>query len=87
MRPGGREGSGNSEKRPRRFMPYDDRNGTARPYKNIVPAPPRDVAMKLPTIAPLVEHLTPRSPKRKREEDYESEEIIEHSSKTKYRCN
>jgi hypothetical protein len=62
-------------------MPYDDRNGAGRTYKNIVPAPPRELAVKHPTIAPLVQHLPPRSPKRKREDDYETEEIIERSSK------
>ena len=81
MRLSSREVSGNSEKRPRRFMPYDDRNGAGRTYKNIVPAPPRELTVQRPAMAPLVQHLTPRSPKRKREDDYESEEIIERSSK------
>jgi hypothetical protein len=73
-------------KRSRRFMPYGERDGSGRMYKNIVPAPPKGVDSP---IAPVriaastqvsATGVTPvivpkaRSPKRKREEEFDGYE-------------
>jgi hypothetical protein len=82
MRSGTRDVTNTEMKKSRRFMPYGDKDGSARTYKNIVPAPPK---RDTPVVTPLAEQTKPRSPKRKRDEDIDPVEFVERSGKLRLR--
>jgi hypothetical protein len=67
----GRRGDGDMKKS-RRYKPYGDESGSGRTYKNIVPAPPRELdSSSSPVVRSSVES---RSPKRKRIRELDSPE-------------
>ncbi len=67
MRTGAR-GDGEMKKS-RRYPPYGDKSGSGRMYKNIVPAPPKELDSSSPVVSSPVDS---RGPKRKRGEEFES---------------
>lgn len=64
-------------KRSKRYTPYGDRDRPGKLYKNIVPAPRRDVDKLSPPMVPMISPSQQHTPKRKRDEENESPEYFD----------